>query len=274
MSAGAGGGMTILDTATDQRVLERVATMLATSPDPADHQILTHSLVDVQFLHRLDSAHDPAFKTVRFRRVVLALGENQAADAALAQLDAAPAIHDDVDREMILLEAAARVRPLSAERAGIFRAADPETFLITSIGLLLANGSPLALAEVERSILDRPDGVDESIAGMMHKALMLARLEPPVIRMGQSLAPRLTSPVLVTGLFESFFDYQYEEWFGPMKSPPEPPPWARASDEAIVELLALADLARAQALPPPLIAAIAAAVAELRAIQASRATRP
>lgn len=274
MNTSAGVGKTILDTATDQRVLERIATMLATSSAPADHQILANHLADVQFLHRLDSGHDPAFKTVRFRRVVLALGENPAADAALARLSAVPEIHGDVDRMMILLEAAARVRPFSAERAVVFRAADPETFLITSIGLLTANASPLALAEVKRSILNRPSGVDESIAGMMHKALLLARLEPAVIRMGQELAPGLTSPVLVTGLFESFFDYQYEEWFGPMKSPPEPPSWTAASDEAIVELLALADLARARALSAPLMAAISAAVAELRSIQAGRAARP
>jgi hypothetical protein len=255
-------------------VLERVATMLATSPAAADHQILTHYLGDIQFLHRLDSGHDPAFKTVRFRRVVLALGENPAADAALARMDAIPQIHGDVDRMLILLEAAARVRPLTAARAAIFQSADPETFLITSIGLLTTNGSPLALDEVKRSILDRPRGVDESIAGMMHKALLLARLEPPVIRMARDLALALTSPVLITGLFESFFDYQYELWFGPMKSPPEPPPWIDASDEAIVELLALADLARAQVLPAHLITAIATAVAELRTIQASRAARP
>ena len=53
-------------------------------------------------------------------------------------------------------------------------------------------------------------------------------------------------------LFESFFDYQVKAWFGPVKSPPVPPNWDLASDEARVEMLKLAQLSSRSALPEPL----------------------
>jgi hypothetical protein len=265
---------TFLRGSTDQRVLERAATKLASSPSKADHELLMTFLTDIHFLQRLDAVRDPAFKTTRFRRVVLALGENPATDHELARLAAMPEVHDDTDRMLVLLDAAARCRPLSAIRAEIFRRADPKMFTITNIALLTSNGSPNALDEVKREILNRPGDVEEaSIVGMMHRAFLKSRTSAPVVRMARELVGALTSAVLVTGIFESFFDYQYEPWFGPVKSPPEPPPWTEASAETIVELLLLGDLAASWPLAAELQSAIRSTVAELQALPRAK-TKP
>jgi hypothetical protein len=72
------------------------------------------------------------------------------------------------------------------------------------------------------------------------------------------------SPMLQRGLFEAFFDYQYEPWFGPIKSPPVPPPWESASRDALQALLQLAELAKSADISAELKQKVSSTAAEVR----------
>jgi hypothetical protein len=261
----------ILNTSRDQRELERTALSLADSARKEEIELVETHLKQGSFLRRLDSVSDPYVKTKRFRNVAQALGRNSAsqADKALQTLLHSPDVTADVDRIDILLEAAAMKTPLTEERASLFRIVDARLYTPTNIALLVPNGSPLALAEVKREILHRPlEVTDAAMLNTMRRVFLTHRIETPLIKLAQELAVAHLSRTLEMGLYQAFFDYQPEQWYGPIKNPPVPPGYEKASREALLELLKLAARSEKASLSQTLHTRIQASVGEIESIQA------
>jgi hypothetical protein len=244
----------ILKGSQNPEELEKAAESLAASFNNDDLIYLGSSLRDSYFLRRLDPSKGQGIEIDRFRRVMLALGGNPHpySTRILQTLAGDDHIRSEPDRVAVLLEAVATLRPLPAERVPLLRAFGGDYFLL-NFKLLVDNGSPTALAELEQEILGKPPGVeDESVVSLMHRTFVPHRTDEPLIRMAEDLAQRNISPTLRTGLFESFFDYQGRQWYGPVKMPPEPAELKGAPETSLQALLRLADVASRSAIPAEL----------------------
>jgi hypothetical protein len=234
--------------------LEKTAKALVKSSDESELTLVGNELKSEAFLRRLDKPHGAGIEVDRFRRVLLDLGENPSpySSAVLSSIGMAPAIRSQVDRVDVFLEAAAALKPLPAERAALFGSFGPNYFLL-NFHLLVANGSPIAIQELEREIAHRPPEIEpQSVVSAMHRWLLPHRTEEPVIQMAWDLAHSQEPQEIKIGLFESFFDNQSRQWFGPIRSPPEPANLHEASTTALLALRRLAVAAGNMQIPAEL----------------------
>jgi hypothetical protein len=239
-------GIRILQESQKPEELERAAESLAASSSENDLRNLENFLRDQNFLRRLDPPKGHGIEVDRFRNVLLVLGRNPLpyGSKVLQVIGGEGPIRSQSDRVDVLLEAAAGLKPLPPERLPLFRAFDRGYFLL-KLKLFVDNGSSVALGELEQEILAKPDDVeDDSVVSLMHRSFVPHRTDEPLIRMAEDLAQRNISSALTTGLFESFFDYQSRQWYGPVRVPPEPADLNRASGPALRELLRLGDIAK------------------------------
>jgi hypothetical protein len=254
----------IFESANDQRELERVALALAVSSSEQDLALLEEYLKTERFLRRLDTTTDPYVKTQRFGNVVARLGENVSGRAGkvLLTLIRSPDVNSDAVRVEVVRRAAAHAKPMTEDRIEVLRSVHPGIYFLSNLGLLLSNTSPPALEEAKRMILAKPpDITDGAAVGIMHLHIVGRRTDVNLIKMAIELARSIISSALRRGLFESFFDYNYEMWYEPMGNPPKPPAWNTASPAALRAIIELAKLAEGD-LPPTLKEKAAATAAE------------
>jgi hypothetical protein len=183
------------------------------------------------------------------------LHANEHTGAILVGLARSPGFIDIDERQIPLLPALTAVRPMTDDGADVVKRAAAHGYYSTVIPLLVANGSPRALALFEELIRDASVDSD-SRAADLHTALLPHRTETAVLRsVERLLATPLEIPV-AQGLLETIFDYRSREWFGPAVNPPRPPPWEGATTEALQQVLYLAHQARGRGLAPELSGAV------------------
>lgn len=236
-----------LETSTDPKEVLAAALAAARSPEPADHERLQRHLQTQELLHRLDSEADykeaARFK-LRVSRVVDALARNPLPSAHAAFLaltvDKVFLAHDE--RIVALLQASVHIRPAPPALVKLWDAhCQPDDgFTPTTIKALLDNGSPPALALLEKKLADPGHEEGEKISWMRTR-ILVHRNDLPLLeaseRMLAGSLPRALRPALV----EALFDYR-GEWYRPA-TVVSPPPLLSASPEALAELQKVGELA-------------------------------
>lgn len=255
----------------DRDELEAAAVLVASSGDFEAIRKLGILLGHASFLARLDDTADPADKTFHLGRVFGAIAQHPSAQIGelAVRLAADPEFMADDDRRIYLLPALAAVRPMTSEGAAIFRKANAEGYFATDAPLLVANGSPLALALFEEMIRDASVPPERRVDSV-HTAVLPRRTDLEVLRSAARLLAGPLEDEVAFGLLETLFDHQSKRWFGPALQPPEPPPWESASTEALELLVRLGEDARARSLPPELAAAVDLTLTSVRRILEDR----
>lgn len=230
--------LAVLESSRDRGEVQASAFALASSGNPAALVVLWRFLPEGEFLARLDDLGDPQLKISGMRQVLKAMEDNpsEVTGRICESLAWDADFLSDPDRKMFLLPALAAVRPMSGPAEAVFRSANGEGYFNFNGPLLVANGSPRALALFEDMVADasvRPaDRVD-----MLHHAVLAHRTESPVVAACLRLLARGLEPEVETGVAETLYDYQEKRWFGPARGAPVPPPWNRAETTALQSLL-------------------------------------
>jgi hypothetical protein len=228
----------ILESSQDRDEVQASAFALASSGNPAALIVLWRFLPEGEFLARLDDLGNPQLKTSGMGQVLKALERNpsEVTGRICESLARDADFLSDPDRKIFLLPALAAVRPMSGPAEAVFRAANEEGYFNATGPLLVANGSPRALALFEDMIADsskRPvDRVD-----MLHHAVLAHRTEGPVVAVCLRLLARGLEPEVEAGVVETLYDYQEKRWFGPARGAPVPLPWNQAETAVLQSLL-------------------------------------
>jgi hypothetical protein len=275
--ASAAGGNTdelarILETSTDREALEKAGTQLAARGQPEAVVCLGKFLRRWEFLLRLDDTSKPQTRRRHLGRIMAALQAhpNPAVSDLCISLGQNRVFLSDPDRMDFVLETLAAVQPMTAEAAALFRRTSDAGYYTFDIPLLVANGSPRALALFEALIQDKRVGIDRRV-DCLHRAVLANRTKLPVLESAERLLATHLEDGLRAGLLESLFDYREKEWFGPAANAPRPPAWNEGSNEALRVLLRIADQARTGGNPaPPVLEAIANAVSSIESVLKTR----
>lgn len=228
----------VLKSSADREDLQMAGVALARSDDPEALERLGEFLVRDDFLSRLDDVTEPQERVVHLREVLAPLIAYPSPEVARLCLRLAhePEFAADDLRKPFLLEALARVRPMSSETVELFRRTNDEGYFATNAWLLAENGSPRALELLASMMADRNVPPARRV-DCLHMAVVPHRAELAMLEMTADLLRRDLEPDVAIGVIESVFDYRVE-WF---KTHAEPPPaWRSASDEALRFLTELA----------------------------------
>jgi hypothetical protein len=234
--------------------------------------VLGRFLVNEEFLGRLDALDEPQLKLTNLAHVlgVLRANPTEATGRLCEALAAHPGFLTDPDRTLFLLPALAAVRPMTAGAEAIFRATNADGYFNGNGPLLVANGSPRALALFEEMIADASAAADDRV-DIIHRAVLPHRLQAPVLAACMRLLGRSLEPEVEAGLVETLFDYQEREWFGVARFAPTPPPWSAAETTVLQSYLQLGhELAQGGRLSPENAAAVARTLQEVRETLATR----
>lgn len=277
--AGAAGGqarkadLQTLNASKARADVEAAAVRVAASGDAAALGRLGKLLAEPSFLARLDDLNHPQANIAGLSQVLKAMEKNpsEVTGRICESLARDPDFLSDPDRKMFLLPALAAVRPLSRTGGAVFRTANAEGYFNSTGPLLVANGSPRALALFEEMVADsskRPvDRVD-----LLHKSVLAHRTRGPVLAACLRLLVRGLEPEVEAGLVETLFDYQEKRWFGVARYAPVPPPWNTAETAVLQSYLdAAKGLRRPGRLPDNLQDVIEGTTLEIRNILATRA---
>ena len=262
----------VLETSHEPEPLVASADALAVSANPAALPVLGRFLVSKEFLARLDVLDDPQRKLTNLRHVlgVLEANPTEATGRLCEALAAHPGFLADPDRVLFLLPALAAVRPVTAGAEAVFRATNADGFFNGNGPLLVANGSPRALALFEDMIADASVAADDRV-DIIHRAVLPHRLQAPVLAACMRLLGRGLEPEVQAGLVDTLFDYQEREWFGVARFAPTPPPWSAAETGVLQSYLQLAhELEQSGRLSPENAAAVGRTLQEIREILATR----
>jgi hypothetical protein len=214
----------------DRSKLEAAAVAIAKSGNAEAMLRLTESLGQRSFLRRLD----PAGETNRLQNIFRVLAEHPSEGSE--RLCVALANNGEFAslpvRMNFLLNALAALRPMSAAGGEVFRKTSRSGFLEVNGPLLAANGSPRAIALLEKLLAD--ESLDRAQrASVSHWSVMPHRTKVDIVAMcARLLEPARVSTEVSVAIIESVFDYRPREWFGLRNSPPRPPPWSSASRTA------------------------------------------
>ncbi len=262
----------VLETSHEPEQLVAAADALAVSANSSALLVLGRFLVSEAFLARLDVLDDPQLKLTNLRHVLGVLEANPAeATGRLCELLAAhPGFLADPDRVLFLLPTLAAVRPMTAGAEAVFRATNADGFFNANGPLLVANGSPRALALFEEMIADASAAADDRV-DMIHRAVLSHRLQATVLAACVRLLGRGLEPEVEAGLVETLFDYHEREWFGVARFAPTPPPWSAAETAVLQSYLQLGhELAQGGRLSPENAAAVGRTLQEIRDLLATR----
>lgn len=259
----------VLKSSRDPEDLQMAGVALARSDDPEALERLGEFLVRGDFLSRLDDVTEPQERVVHLREVLAPLIEYPSPEVAQLCLRLAheKEFGSDDLRRPFLLQALARVRPMSAETLELFSRTNQEGYFATNAWLLAENGSPRAIELLVSMMADRNVPPARRV-DCLHMAVVRHRIELPMLEMAAGLLRRDLEPDVVVGVVESVFDFRVE-WF---KTHAEPPPaWRSASDEALSFLIVLSSQAKKLAgLPATLQESIDETVENARALLARR----
>ena len=126
-----------------------------------------------------------------------------------------------------VLDALAKVRPMSAEGEAVFSRTNSAGYVWRNGPLLAGNGSPRATALLQAMFADPSLRVVDRIA-MSREALVPHRTSLATVRLVDSLTLRPNlEPELALALAECLFEYRPVEWYGKRRNPPAAPDWLR-----------------------------------------------
>jgi len=238
----------VLETSTDPKELMNAAIAAARSTEPSVHDLLQKHLGNKEFLGRLDSEADykqaAKFK-LRVSRVVEALGRNPAPSAQKAFVAVAgdKVFLAEDERIIALIQASAHVRPAPAELVKFWDAhCQPEDgFTPTTVSALVDNGSPPALALLEKKFAD-PKHEDGDKHAWMRTRVLTHRTDLPLLQACERMLKGSLPLPLRPALVEVLFDYRPGEWYRPA-TVVSPPDLRKASPEALAEMRKVGELA-------------------------------
>ena len=237
-----GGYMRVLNESRDRDTLTTLATNLAASEDASALFALAGPLSNREFLARLDDVENPVVDMDNLMVVLRALAQHPtpASLRVCVLLYNEPEFRENPSRINPLLVAMAEVRPTSPEAAKVFRTSSREGYAGVNGPLLVQNESPLALQVFEELIEE--DWLDsDAKVDLLHWSVLPKRTSLPVLRTCATLLDRALPAEVKTGILETLFDHESKRWFGPVLTPPAPPPWEVASTEALDLLIKLAE---------------------------------
>lgn len=228
----------ILQSSAEPTELAAAAAELAAADHPAALDALAPFLRDADFFSRLDDSEDPASQTELLRPLFAALIQRASPEIVplCLGLTQANAFLSDPDRKSFLLEALARVVPMSAESVAAFSGANSEGYFAFNARLLAENSSPAALGLFLTMMLDDEEDIETRVE-LLHASLVPVRNRLPIIEMVGRIAARNPGETLVNAAIESIYDFQVTWRKG---HPAPPPPWRTASTESLKALVALA----------------------------------
>lgn len=228
----------VLESSQDRDEVQASATALASSGNPAALVVLWRFLPEGEFLARLDDLGNPQLKISGMRQVLKAMEENPSeVTGRICETLARDAdFLSDPDRMIFLLPALAAVRPMSRPAEAVFRAANEEGYFNATGPLLVANGSPRALALFEEMIADSAKRTVDRV-DMLHHSVLAHRTRGPVVAACLRLLARGLEPEVEAGIAETLYGYQEKKWFGPARGAPAPPPWNLAETATLQSLL-------------------------------------
>jgi hypothetical protein len=216
--------------------------------EPSRHATVAQKLQTPDVLDALDTAEDyrnaGQFR-LRVTQVTEALARNPAATAieAFLALTTSDRFLARDERILGLLRTSVFIRP-APDRLVTFwdRHSRPDDgFTPTTIEVLLANGSQPALSLFEQKMADgRHD--DDSKTGWLRSDVLVHRNDLLLLQGCERLLHDKLSEYLQRELVNVLFDYRPAEWYPPSACP-SPQPLARASKEALDQLVKVAVVA-------------------------------
>jgi len=233
--------MRILRESHDRDALLGAATTLVASEDSSALFALLTPLSDREFLSRLDDTADPSVDMDNLMVVFRELAQHHIpqTERVCEILYREPDFGENPARLNLLLVALAAVRPTSPEAAAVFKTTSLEGYASVNGPLLVQNESPLALQVFEELIAE--DGLDvDTKIDLLHRSVLPRRTSLPVVEMCARLLDRALPAEVTDAIVETLFHHHSKRWFGPVMSPPLPPPWDLATTPALELLIALA----------------------------------
>ena len=224
----------ILEVEVDRKTLASSAMTLASAGQTEAAATLSRFLTAPDFWARLDVLDEPDLKLANLASVLTALAKHPTgvneplALALLADKD----FGTDSDRATFVLPMVATVRPMSETVAALFRRTNNEGYRNSNGPLLVANGSPRALAIFVEMVADRNVPAEDRI-DMIHWAVPAHRATPGVLETLAPLLEQQLEPEVEKALLETFFDYQGDDWFGVARFAPVPPPWSEVDTDVL-----------------------------------------
>jgi hypothetical protein len=224
----------VLERSKDPQLLMKTAVEFASSEYPADHSFLPYFLGMEEFLYRLDTPDEYLAppKQLRLARVLKALMTNPSPHAkqVLVLLTRQDGFLARDERQLLLIQALVEVRPAPADAVSFWdQNSQPDSPYLTVTAIALAdNGSPNALALLERKITD-PEIAPDVKVSWMRQPILVHRNEAVML---ESCGRMLAGPMaleLRPALVEVLFDYQ-PAWY--VSHPPVPPPRSTLNPQA------------------------------------------
>lgn len=232
----------------DPKELLAAGLEAARSAEPADHALLQGLLTSAEFLGRLDSKEEyqqAAKFRLRASRVVDALGRNAAPSArqAFVAVCQDKGFLAEDERIIALLQASAFVRPAPPELAKFWddHFQPEDGFGPTAVTAMVDNGSPEALALLEKKFADRQFEDDEKLAWMRTR-ILAHRNDLPLLEWCERVLKGSLPKGLRPALVEVLFDYRPGEWFRPA-TVVAAPDRRKASAEALAVLRRIGEYA-------------------------------
>ena len=230
--------------------LVRQAVGWANGKTANEQSMLLSALSSADFLSRIDTSQDYialAPKRLRIARIfkVLIMNDSVVAYQTLTALTQVPTFKDSDAREELLVKALAVIRPAPSVAVQYWEAhSTPDSIhLHFTIDALCKNGSDPAIALLEKKMIDPDQEVDYKFA-WLRGPILAHRNDLPLLRGCHRLLQSTLEPELKGALVEALCAYRKEEWYKSC-TVPVPPDRARASKEALEELRAICEFAKA-----------------------------
>lgn len=262
----------VLAAEADRETLAGSAMALASAGQAEAAEALGRFLTTADFWGRLDDPHDPDLKLTNLASVLGAMAKHPThvnEPLALALL-ADESFLADLDRVAFVLPMLAATRPMSQTAAALFRKTNQEGYRNSNGPLLMANGSPQALAIFVEMVADRKVPEEDRI-DMILWSVPAHRGTPGVLDALAPLWEQQLEPEVEKTLLETLFDYQGDDWYGVARFPPVPPPWSEVDTNVLGQFLDLGyRLTQTRTQPDALKATIESTLDEIRKEVAAR----
>lgn len=237
------GDSPIFSDTDDPNALYKEACRLARSSTPGDLANLQAWITNDPFLNKIDTEEDYHGDPMRLRiaGILQILAENSAPAAAevLLALTKSKIFLSHPARIELLIQALVEVRPSPQEAVAFWeKYCQPnDGFSSVTVGALLENGSPPAVALFEKKIQESGFRADERRSWLKSNVL-IHRNDLPLLQACQRLFQSSLEDQFRLLLIDVLADYKPDEWYGPGYWY-KPPPREEASKEAKTQLLSL-----------------------------------
>jgi hypothetical protein len=264
----------VLAAEADRERLAGAAMTLASAGQSQAAEALGRWLTVPDFWARLDVLDDPDLKTTNLAAVLGAMAKHptRANEPLALALLADEGFLSDSDRAGFVLPVLAAARPMSETAAALLRRTNDEGYRNSNGPLLVANGSPRAMAVFVEMVADRGVPAEDRV-DMIRWSVPTHRGDPGVLDALAPLVDGRLEPEVDRALLETLFDYQGDDWYGVARFPPVPPSWSAVDTSVLGRFLDLGfRLAQTRGLPDDLKATIESTLEDIRKELAARWT--